>query len=179
MPVMLRKQPVAASDLQRFWEKYGTWMSAGVAVVLALLLVMTLYRRHAESRLAEGRVRLDMIGHDKDDAVRLEALAQEYRGTALEPGIELKLGRVLYRSGDSEAAERRFNNVLESETAHDLDRAQAHLGLAYAAQARGDLAEARKRYEKVREDRLYASEAERMLALLDKMEPKEAPEKTP
>jgi len=173
MTIRRRTEPGPAPVLERIWETYGTWITGGVAVVAAAVLVVTLLQRHRENRFLTGVAELEKISEDDPLAsMQLEKLELEYGETSLGPRIQLKLAQTLYRGGDYGGAEKLFKQVAENKTAMRLDRLEAGLGLAYVAQEQGNLAEARARYEQVEKDGLYAFEARRMLKLLDKIETK-------
>jgi predicted negative regulator of RcsB-dependent stress response len=168
-----KAEPGPVPLVEQIWETYGTWITGGVVVVLAGALVIMLVQRHRESRFLKGVAELENISQDDPlAAMRLEHLELDYGDTSLGPGIELKRAQMLYRDGDYDGAEKLFKKVAENVKAGRLERLEAGLGLAYVAQEKGDLAEARKRYEQVEKDGLYAFEARRMLRLLDKMEKK-------
>lgn len=171
MAARARKGAPPAASLPHLWEKYGTWVLVGVTAVAVGILVGTLVRQHRQAELRKGEAELAKIARDDPTAaMQLEHLEREYGKTALGSRVRLKWAQALYLSADHEAAERRFNEVLGDEAALPLERAQAQLGLAYVAQEQGRLDEARSRYRKVKEQKLYAPEADRMLAVLDRIE---------
>jgi hypothetical protein len=175
MTIRRKTEPSPVPMLEGIWETYGTWITGGVALVLVVVLAGMLVRRHRESRFLTGVAELEKISQDDPmAAMQLNRLELDYGDTTLGPRIQLKLAQVLYRGGDYDGAEKLFKQVAENKTAMRLDQLQAGLGLAYVAQEKGDLAEARTRYEQVEKDGLYAFEARRMLKLLDKIQKKPA-----
>jgi len=171
-----RREPSPGSPLQQTWEKYGTWITAVVAAVLVVVLAVTLMRRHAERRLAKGRAELTSIARDDVNAVmRLKRLELEYDDTELADGIQLKLAQALQHDKRYDEAEKGFRKLIDREDVLPVYRVQARLGWAYAALAKKEYAEARKRFQQVKEDKLYAFEARRMLELIDELDKKETP----
>jgi len=179
------RTPPPTVSLQRFWEKYGTWVSSVVVGVLIVVLVMTLLERHRSRQVARGRAELDNVQRDDPGAVmRLKKLELDYADTELVDVIRLRLAQALLRAERHDEAEQAFNALLENKDLLKLYRVQTHLGLAYVAQGKKDYVEARRRFKQVEEDKLYAVEARRMLELIDKLEKEkpapglpEAPEK--
>jgi hypothetical protein len=139
-----KKQAMEASTVEELWEKYGTWFTGAVAVVLAVVLVVMLVNRWTESRLRKGQSELEMI--------------------------EIKLAQVMYRNGEFAAGETLLQKLKADKVLSGVDRAQVDLELAYLAQEKGDVAEALKRFKTVEADGLYAFEAKRMTALLEKLQ---------
>ena len=176
MAAKRRKAPASPHAAQRFWQEYGTWVTTGLTVVLAVVLAGMLFQRHRERQLREGEAELlgVRVG-DPTAVVVLKQLAREYGDTRLGPRIQLKHAQALLRSGDFDEAEEQFTRLLQNKAVLQLERVQAHLGLAYVAQEKGDLDEARRRFERVEDDGLYASEARRMLELIDGTAEKKAP----
>ena len=166
-----KKQTLDASLLEQYWEKYGTWVSGALAVALAVVLVVVLMNRYYDSQARKGQTELDAISsEDPNSLQRLQVLAHDYGGTRLDSQIQLKLAQVMYLKGDYEGAEKALLPLRRAAGLSSVDRAQVNLTLAYAAQERGDYAEARRRYKTVEEDGLYASEAKHMQEVLDRVE---------
>jgi len=177
MAAKRRKAPTPPHTLQRLWQQYGTWVTTAVTVVLAVVLVGMLFQRHRERELRKGEAELLAVRvGDPGAAMVLKRLALEYGDTKLGPRIQLKHAQALLRSGDLDEAEGQFARLLQDEAIRPLERVQAHLGLAYVAQEKGHLEEARRRFERVEEDGLYASEARRMLELIDSTAEEKVPE---
>ena len=166
-----KAEPGPVPFVERIWETYGTWITGGIVLVLGVVLAVMLVQRHRESRFLAGVAELENISPDDATApMNLKRLEFEYGDTSLGPRIQLKQAQVLYRDGDYDGAEKAFKKVAENAKAGRLERLEAQLGLAYVAQEKGDLAQARTRYEQVAKDGLYAFEARRMLALIDQMQ---------
>ena len=166
-----KAEPGPVPLVERIWETYGTWITGAIVLALAAALGGMLLQRHRENRFLTGVADLETISQDDPTAaMHLKHLENDYGDTPLGPRIQLKWAQVLYRDGDFDGAEKRFKQVAENVKAGRLERLEAGLGLAYVAQEKGDLVEARKRYQQAEKDGLFAFEARRMLSLLDKMQ---------
>ena len=166
-----KKQNVEVSTVEELWEKYGTWFTGAVALALAVVLCVMLYNRWAEGRMRKGQSELEMINRESPGAsMQLKRLALEYGDSKLGPAIQVKLAQVMYRDGEYAAAETLLVKLKADKALSGVDRAQANLELAYLAQEKGEVAEALKRFKTVEEDGLYAFEAKRMTALLEKLQ---------
>ena len=173
-----KKAPVQPGSIERLWEKYGTWVVGGLAVVLAVVLVVMLFRRHQETRARTGQAELEEINRRLPTAVaQLKRLDFEYGDTVLGPRIRLKLAQALFHQGEYDQAESLFSKLVEDKTLLPVERVQVELGLAYLAQERNNLAEARERFKQLEKDGLYAFEARRMLGVIDKMEQEQSARK--
>jgi len=169
-----KKTPIQAGSIERIWEKYGTWVLGAVTVVLVVVLAVMFVHRYREGKLRTGETELEGIGRELPTAVtQLRRLEFEYGDTALGPRVQLRLAQVLFWRGEYDEA--LYRKLLEDKTLKPLEKAQVNLGLAYLAQERNNLAEARERFEQVRKEELYASEAARMIDVIDKMETKPSP----
>jgi len=166
-----KKQTLDASLLERYWEKYGTWVSGALAVVLAVVLVVVLVNRYYESKAQKGQGELDAVSADDPNALqRLQVLAHDYGETRLDAKIQLKLAQVQFLRGDYPGAEKTLGTLRGSQDLPAVDRAQVDLTLAYVAQEKGEFAEARRRYQVVEDGGLYATEAKHMLDVLDRVQ---------
>jgi len=166
-----KRQATPVSAVEALWEKYGTWITGAVAVGLAAWLAVILVGRWQEGKLKKGQADLEQINRDDPGAaMQLKRLQLEYGDTKVGPRIQLKLAQVMYHNGDFPGAEKLLEPLRGNKDLLPVDRAEVNLELAYLAQERGALAEARKRFEVVRDEGLYAWEADQMLKLLDQME---------
>jgi len=191
-----RKAPVPApTRVEQIWKQYGTWIATGVMLVLAVVLVVVLVQRYGERQVRTQRAEFasvsatqmrteamlrsmprggqpDNYGQVRGAAAQAERRIRQLLITCSDPGLqaqmELKLAQMLLKQERYAEAEELLLGLEENETLHLLERVHVRLGLAYAAQGQRKLAEARTRWEGVVEDKLYALEARRQMALIDK-----------
>ncbi len=160
---------IDATSLEMFWEKWGTWISGAVALVLAGVLVYVLIQRWYDSQAAKGRGELENIrAEDPTAKMHLARLARDYGSTPLGPAIQIKLAEALYHEGDYAGVEKTLAGLRGNAAVTPLNRAAADLLLAYAAEEQGNVEEARARYKVVEDDGLYIDEAKHMLGVLDR-----------
>ena len=183
-----KKQTMELSTVEELWEKYGTWFTGAIAAALAVWLVVMLVGKWQDSRIHKGQAELEGINPESPGAsMQLKRLTLEYGGTKMGPSIQVKLAQVMYRTGDYDGARTLLEKLKAEKDVMGVDRAQADLELAYIALEKGDIDEARKRFKVVEDEGLYAFEAKRMIALLDKLQkepgglptPQETPKEIP
>ena len=156
--------------LMGVWKKYGTLLMGGLALVLIIILVVNWTGRRAEGRLEEAKKELaDIAADDPNRLTRLMQLEHEYGDTEIGPKVRMELSWEHLRQRDYAKAEPLLNEFLAApDSMPAYFKARARLGLAYVAMDRKKYDEARTLFETVKRERLYATEAERMLAVIGK-----------
>ena len=167
------KTPIEA--LMGVWKKYGTLIMGGLALVLIIVLVVNWTGHRAEGRLEEAKKELaDIAGDDPNRLTRLMQLEHKYGDTEIGPRVRMELSWEHLRQRDYAKAEPLLNEFLAaSDSVPAYFKARARLGLAYVAMDRKKYDEARTLFETVKREKLYATEAERMLKVIEKA--KDAP----
>lgn len=202
MAARMRGRTPPQSPAKRMWDKYGGWVLGAVALVLVVVLTVTLVGRYRQSKVDEYLERLSEISttHLRQEMrsrrnpraggsaqleagaalteQRLRALLYECDYDEVRVKIELRLAQMLLKRENYEEAEELFLKVSENEALDRLERVQTNLGLAYTAMGLGNLEEARARWERVGEDKLYVVEAETNIKLIDRTLERRGKEKT-
>lgn len=175
-----KKKPIESSTFDELWEKYGTWITGAVVVVLAAVLAGMLINRYVEGKQKKGQEELEKIDPGAAGTeMQLRKLESEYGDSPLTLRIRLKLAQAMYQNGDYAGAEQVLDKLHGEKSLMALERAEVDLQRAYVAQERGDTDEALRRYEVVEKEGLYASEAKRLIALLDEAKKEPKPVETP
>ena len=194
MAAKSRRTAPVPGDLQRAWDKYGTWVVTALAAALIVALVVVLVQRHRESRRQDFyrrlavvdarlmfldmrlRQRLMILGPESMEPIKpvaaeaeqmLRQLLVDCDDEQVRPHIELSLAQALLKQENYSEAETVFAGLTENASLSVAERALVNLGLAYTAEALDRLDEARQRWERVRDDGLYPIEALQHINLID------------
>lgn len=152
------------------WTKHNRGMLVAVGGVVVIIVAVVLYGYMGGQEHARDAERL-YAALPHTGIARLSALTDlklNYSDTPTGVRITLDLADELYEQRQFTQAESAYSEVLTKYGESDIYAVRARLGLAYCAQEMRDYERARKLYEEVKTaGGLYATEAERMLKLLE------------
>lgn len=124
--------------INKYW-RFGTYVLAGIAVIVIVFLFVSASKRNAEKdagyELANTKQFLNRAEYD--NAIQgLSKIMKNYRGTFVAKEAELLLGRVYVIEGKPDSAEIIFRNYLKNNSEKDLLGIAATNGLATSLESK-------------------------------------------